>query len=303
MKFFSQLVLVGILMLSPFAQAECQDCVTLDFGKKIESNLIKPMLQMSLEEKARYIQSFGVELYKVEDYRRKPITLGFLNPVPKGVFAANIIKQFAESTLGIYMTPSNLIYDVKKPTILLIESADDWTLIHEFAHYLFDRARLMKDSTRESILMNQSKDAQEDYFNAMNSYKILDAYRSEEHKKHTVESFIVFAKAQIVFTETCEFEETTIEKMIRALYVTHKPHGFAEPHFERSTRYIRETSGKGLHNLGLLTSSCDDVGKTLTDADGDLKKALAQVCTQIEDLKRADLEVIKGLGIELDTEE
>jgi hypothetical protein len=303
MKAFSQLVLTATLMISPFAKAECRDCTTLDFGKKIELKLIAPMLKMTLEEKAKYIQSFGVELFKVEDTESNPVTLNFLAPLPKGVFGANIIKKFSEGTLGIYMTHTNFIYGVKKPTILLIESADDWTLVHEFSHFLFDKARIMQDSTRESTLLNRSEDAQEDYFDAMNSYKVLDMYRSEEHKKHTVDSFIVYANTQMIFAETCEFEETTIEKMIRALYVHHSPQGFEEPDFERSTRYIRETSTNGQHNLNLLTSSCEDIYKTLTEADGELKKSLDEVCTKIEKLKQADLDVLKGLGLELNKTE
>jgi hypothetical protein len=206
MKAFSQFVLIATLMISPFAKADCRDCTTLDFGKKIELNLIAPMLKMTLEEKAHYIQSFGVELFKVDDPDGKPATIGFLSPLPKGTFSANIIKKFSEGTLGIYMTNTNFIYGVKKPTILLIESADDWTLVHEFSHYLFDKARMLQDSTRESTLMNRSEDAQEDYFDAMNSYKIMDMYRSEEHKKHTVDSFIVYATTNMIFAETCVFE-------------------------------------------------------------------------------------------------
>lgn len=303
MKAFSRFLLVATLMISSFAQAECRDCTTLDFGKKIELELITPMLKMTLEEKSRYMQSFGVELFKVPDSQGKPATLSFLNPLPKGVFSANIINKFSEGVLGIYMTPTNFIYGVKKPTILLIESADDWTLVHEFSHYLFDKARMMQDSTRESALMNRSEDAQEDYFDAMNSYRILDMYRSEEHKKHTVDSFVVYATTQMIFAETCEFEETTIEKMIRSLYVQHKPHGFAEPHFERSTRYIRETSGMGQHNLNLLTSSCEDIYKTLAASDVELKKSLDQICSRVEKLKQADFHVLKGLGLELDKTE
>jgi hypothetical protein len=91
--------------------------------------------------------------------------------------------------------------------------------------------------------------------------------------------------------------------MIRSLYVRQRPRGFVEPKFERSTRYIRETSTNGQHNLSLLTSSCEDIYKTLTPADSELTQSLDQVCTQVEKLKQADLEVLKGLGLELNKEE
>lgn len=297
---FGKFVLVAAMIFaSSLAQAECKDCTTLDFNKKIQLGLILPMLKMTLEEKAKYMQSQGVELYRVADVQERPITLGFLSYPPAGKFAAKHIKMFSEGTLGIYMTPTNLMYGVTQPTILLLESTDDWTLVHEFSHFLFDKARLMYDSTRESALMNQSTDAKEDYSNARESYKMFDAYRDEDHKQHTIDSFIVYANTQMIFAKTCEFEESTIEKMIRALYVQEQPHGFKEPHFERSTRYIRETSTNGQINLGFLSSDCEILNETLTEQDGKLRLALAKTCAKVEKMKQEDLQLLKNLGLEL----
>lgn len=303
MSRFVKIILLAALFGSPLAQADCANCTTLDFNKKIEMDLVRPMLQMTLAEKSKYIESFGIELYKIKDVAARPVTLGFLSYPPAGKFASKFIKIFSEGVLGIYLTPSNLMYGVEKPTILLLESTDDWTLVHEFSHYLFDRARLASDNTRESALMNLSTDAKEDYMNAREGYKIFDGYRDEAHKKHTIESFIVYARTQMIFVKTCEFEESTIEKMIRSLYASEKPHGFNESHFERSTRYIKETSTTGQINLGFLSSDCEILDKTLTEQDGKLRADLAKTCAKVEKLKQEDMHLLMGLGLEVNPTE
>ncbi|MNT86180.1 hypothetical protein D3C72_2264390 [compost metagenome] len=58
-----------------------------------------------------------------------------------------------------------------------------------------------------------------------------------------------------------------------------------------------------MDNLNLLTSSCEDIYKTLAASDVELKKSLDQVCSQVEKIKQADFEVLNGLGLELDKAE
>jgi peptidoglycan hydrolase CwlO-like protein len=75
------------------------------------------------------------------------------------------------------------------------------------------------------------------------------------------------------------------------------------PNAEHETNVMAKGSINGQHNLNLLTSSCEDIYKTLSEADGELKKSLDEVCTKIEKLKQADLDVLKGLGLELNKTE
>lgn len=292
------LLLISTFAFSVVEAVPCKGCATLDFGKTLEVNLLQPMLNMTIEEKARYIQSFGVDLYKVADPDKAPASLGFLQVAPAARFA-KYIKLFEEGVLGIYMTPSNFMYNVAKPTILFVESADDWTMIHEFSHFLFDRARMNGPLGNESGLANDSEDSQEDYFEARNKYKIWDAYVNEEHKQNTIQSFISYANVQMVFATTCEFEETTIEKMIRSIYIRHQPRGFSEKEFERSTRYIRKTSEKGIESLNFLLQDCELLAKTLSASDQDLKSSLEKTCEKVQKLKQEDLLLLKGLQISL----
>lgn len=300
-KSVSKFLLMTLVLLAKtaFAGAACADCQTVDFGKRIELKLLQPMLQMTIPEKLAYIRSFGVDLYKVADPEKLPVTVGDLPEATTKRFAKKYIQLFSEGVVGLYMTPSNSMYGVTKPTILFIDSSDDWTVIHEFTHYLFDRVRMMTDTKTEGQLANNSEDAQEDFFNARDKYRNFDRYVDEEHKRHTIMSFINYAQVQMIFSRTSEFEETTIEKILRTAYEKQKPHGFLPEHFERSTRYIRSTSEKGQQNLDFLLSDCEALPKTLNDNDTHLKNVLAKTCERVQSLKQADLDVLKGLNIQL----
>ncbi len=298
---FSKLLVMALVSLAKtaFAGPACNDCRTVDFGKQIELKFLRPMLKMTIPEKLGYIRSFGVDIYKVADPEKAPVTVGELPEATTDRIAKKYIQLFDEDVVGLYMTPSNPIYRVVKPTILFVDSSDDWTLIHEFAHYLFDRVRMMTDSKTEGQLVVKSEDAQEDFFDARNKYQQLGRYVDEEHKHHTIKSFINYARVQMIFTRTGDFEETTIEKILRSAYKKQKPHGFMPEHFERSTRYIRSTSGKGQQTLNFLLSDCQALPKTLNANDSNLKSALAKICEQVRSLKQADVDVLKGLNIQL----
>lgn len=280
------------------SQADCLNCTTLDFGKKIEMNLILPMLEMSMKDKIAYIQSFNIEVYRVMDPEAGPITLGFLPYAPKEKISSKFLKLFEEGVIGLYMTPTNSMYRVQSPTILLSESTDHWTVVHEFSHFLFDRARMMYDSTRESVLVLKSEDAQEDFFEAKEVFKMFDGFRDEGHKEHLIRSFILYAKMQILFIKSCEYEETTIEKFIRTLYEVKKPRGFDDSHFDRSTRYIKSTSSKGHEMLTFILEDCELWNRTLTGKDQTLIDDLATTCQSAKALKDEGHRVVKGLELE-----
>ncbi|RYG71956.1 hypothetical protein EON80_04645 [bacterium] len=119
----------------PPGAVACAGCVTLDFDKKIERHLIEPMLKMTTAQKLAYVKSFGIELYRVHDPENgKVTTLSLATPPVREIPALQrFVDMFKTDLLGIYLTPSNYSYRVKHPTILYIDSADDWTIIHEFS--------------------------------------------------------------------------------------------------------------------------------------------------------------------------
>lgn len=288
---------LSFLLTTSVALAECRDCTTVDFEKEIQLNLLTPMLDMNLKQKIAYIQSQGIDVFRVKDTENLPVTVSFLPYATEDMIPKKFLKVFSEGAIGLYMTESNYAYGVKKPTILLIESTDDWTVIHEYAHYLFDRARMMTDNTRESLHLMHTEDAQEDFFEAKEIYRNLGQYRDESHKNRTIQSFVLYAKMQVFFERSASLEETTIEKLLRRYYVTHKPHGFGHNDIERSDRYVFSTSQKAQESLRLILEDCVDLAKTLNAQDQDLLKELSNVCTQADLLKKDGVRVYESTGL------
>jgi len=137
-----QKIIFGLLLATVFtascAFGSCIDCKALDFDKKVQLHLIWPMWTMTTTEKIDYVRSFGLDLYKVKDKDGDPVRVGFL-PEPsiqENPTWERFIKIFDEGVMGLFLTPSNASNRVAKPTIFYNESADDWTIVHEFMHYL-----------------------------------------------------------------------------------------------------------------------------------------------------------------------
>lgn len=294
---------LSFLLTTSVALAECRDCTTVDFEKEIQLNLLTPMMDMNLRQKIAYIQSQGIDVFRVKDTENLPVTVPYLPYATEEIIPKKFLKVFSEGAIGLYMTESNYAYGVKNPTILLIESTDDWTVIHEYAHYLFDRARMMTDNTRESLHLMHTEDAQEDFFEAKEIYRNLGQYRDESHKNRTIQSFVLYAKMQVFFERSASLEETTIEKLLRRYYVTHKPHGFSHNDIERSDRYVFNTSQKAQESLRLILEDCVDLAKTLNAQDQDLLKELSNVCTQADRLKKDGVKVYESTGLKKPLEE
>ena len=291
------LVITSVLALRAVALADCNQCVASDFGKKIELHLLAPLLQMSLKEKIDYIQKYGIQVFRVKDSENLPVTVPFLPVATENEIPEKFLKAFADGGLGQYMTPKNINYGVTKPTMLLIESVDHWTIVHEFAHFLFERARLMSDDSSESLLLMSSEDAFEDYMEAKNIYRDLGNYRDENHKSRTIQSFVLYAKAQLFFIRTNQLEETTIEKMLRQLYVSKRPTGFTEWDYNRSGNYIYKTSADAQESLRLLIEDCDFLSATLHRGDENLIRPLAEVCGDAKVLKQQARQVYQDVGL------
>ncbi|UXR65728.1 hypothetical protein EZJ49_05635 [Bdellovibrio bacteriovorus] len=294
---------LSLLFTASVTLADCLDCTTVDFDKQIQLHLLTPMLNMNLQQKITYLQSQGIDVFRVEDTEKLPVTVPYLPYATEDIIPKKFLKVFSEGAIGLYMTESNYAYGVKNPTILLIESTDDWTVIHEYAHYLFDRARMMTDNTRESLHLMHTEDAQEDFFEAKEIYRNWGQYRDDDHKRRTIQSFVLYAKMQLFFERSASLEETTIEKLLRKYHVTHKPHGFGHKDIERSDRYVFSTSQKAQESLRLILEDCVDLAKTLNAQDKDLLKELSVVCSQADLLKKDAVRVYESTGLKKPLEE
>lgn len=273
----------------------CTDCVTLEFGKKAELNKVLPLLTGDFKSKAEYIQNLGLDLYRVPT-KNETATLGFLETPPK-ILMDYFGAIFADNALGLYLTNHSYSNQVSKPTILFIESADSWTISHEFMHYLFDRARRQEDATSESKFVMSMSDAKEDFMNSWTKYKMNNFYFNEAHKKETVQNFVTFTELQQHLLNSFEIEEMVIEKQLRSLFVHHKNHDLDPQNFERSAYYIKKTGTKALAILNTALETCDDLRATLKNNDQELMSMLQKPCEKATATKDVIVLLGKNLGI------
>lgn len=287
--------LVGIMALSHRAQAACHDCVTLDFGKKIQIGRLEPILQMDAQEKMKFFSQHGIDVYKMP--ADDPPTIAFLELAPNQ-FLGRYGKYFFEGVLGIFLTDRATYNRVQKPTILYSEGSDAWTHVHEFMHYLFDQARSLENPIEESRVVNNMSDAKEDFFNTWNRYKDLGRYANESHKVSHIESFLAFIDLQQELLLSFEIEEMTIEKYLKDRSSKERLYGFNSIHDERSLRYIRNTGTKALDILDAIQRTCSDTRVTLKPQDRDLIKKVNSSCSRASAYQHMILEFGKELGIQ-----
>ena len=287
-------------MTAHFAWANCADCVTLEFGKKAQVAKVLPLLSGDMKSKTDYIQKLGVDLYRVPTKDETP-TLGFLE-APTKILMDFFGAYFADNVVGLYLTDRSYANQVVKPTIMFIESADSWTISHEFMHYLFDHARLTEDTTTESKVVQNMSDAKEDFMNSWAKYKMNNMYFNDGHKKETIHNFIAFSEIQQQLLNSFEIEEMVIEKFLRSLYVDHKGNDLDTPSFERSTHYINSTGSKAITILNVAIETCQDLRKTLQEEDKELIAGLRKPCDKAIATKAEILKLGKDLQIKFKAE-
>ncbi len=275
---------LAVTLFSSAAQAKCGDCTLLDFGKKAQVAQLSPLLQGDMKSKTDYLQSLGLDLFKIPT-PKEVATIPFL-PMPPEDLMKVFGKYFAEDALAIYLTERSYSNHVLKPTILLIESTDSWTIAHEFMHHLFDRARFMEDPTMESQVVNNMSDAKEDFMEAWSKYKLNNKYFDSNHKNQTIDTFVTFTDIQLRLLLTFEMEEIAIEKFLRSMYIHHKT-DFDQNSFDRSTRYIARTGAKALAILDVTLETCKDLRQTLKNDDAAQLKNLETACQQAVELKNS----------------
>jgi hypothetical protein len=296
-------LLIIFAAISGFSANRCLDCQTVDFGKRLQVALIRPLFSMSIHEKIKYLQKFGLKVYQVPDPLLGQVRLGFLPKVPltENPGLNPFYKLFAdEGILGLYLTPSNIGNSVDHPTILFVESADDWTIIHEFCHFLFDRARTMENPYDESRELNNLADAKTDFFETWGAFRQDQSFANVNQSIHFAESFVVFADLQRKFLINVSLEESTVEKLIRDNYRHKKLAKYELENFKRSETYIRNTSRKAQVTLDVMLATCDDVQKALAESDRVLLENVKSTCAAAAKLKRQDLDLLKSQRIRLD---
>lgn len=287
-------VIVAIAVQTAFAN--CADCTTLEFGKKLQLSPLLPLFSMNTKEKLQYISNQGIALFQFSE-QKAPSSAGLL-PTPPETIRHQYQQHFSEEgVLGIYLTERLARNGVACPTILLVDHADDWTITHEFMHYLFDRARALEDPRSESLIVNNMSDAKEDFFSDWEKYKNLNRYVDQKHKMTTIENFVTFTNLQVQILLSFVLEEVTIEKFLGLAFLKSKPVGLEQDAYTHSLIYIRDSGRSSLRQLQIILDSCIELKTSLEESDEPLRLSLNRVCSGVEQHKNSLLKIGQELNI------
>lgn len=256
-----------ILIAMSLLQVGAVEAGTFAFGKKADEARIAEILPLSRTDKIQKMQEAGVYV-EAHDFS-----------------GSQILGQFLDSA----HYPEML-----RPTIWLSERADEWTLVHEYIHYLFSLnekpGKMISDSEQDQALELLTKN-----WNAYEQNKWR--YLSDDHRVAVKKSFMVVAKAFMQKMETFEFEEIAIEIYLRGIYQSHRPVGFTDQAWIRSRNYIYKSAMAALGKLRDLSVSCTDLELSYTREHMILPQDVVQICNKIQE-RRTELQTVtKAAGI------
>lgn len=264
-------------VLSPTAEAK--KLQSMSFNKPIDYLEWTAKIKMSFEDLLknvgqkidlfRYDQAYGdkvnppyyfLNIPKISDYLLK-------------IFYRDIIIGRAQA---IYIPEDEAEQYVQRPTILMRNDSDHWTLIHEYTHHLFHEARQKTKTTLPPNFRNLFLDAAEtleDYYVRFKNYGYN--FIDNHHKTELMNSLLVAADLMLQMQINFSLEEVTIENMIRNYYVQNvlEQKRMDLGQFANSTTYIGSSFEQAQNTLSHYEEICTNVGKKL-DANS---KELAQV--------------------------
>ena len=113
------------------------------FQKKYDRNWLLATSKTSGPETARVVETTGVQLYKVSIGNSPCTYFRNLNSPPTGLRTkwdevAEVKNDGTSSILGLYLGVGDTQDTATMPAILVLESSDRYTLVHEFMHRNFD---------------------------------------------------------------------------------------------------------------------------------------------------------------------
>ncbi|MCJ8275858.1 MAG: hypothetical protein MJK18_03380, partial [Bdellovibrionales bacterium] len=191
------------------------------FEKNIVTDHLDSLLQSSGRAIAGYIQSQGVQLYRVKEKSQSECKyFAFLGaPTEEAQTnwsnSANYDDEGFSFLLGLFTTyyvptgPQK--YKIEEPTIMVREDTAKWTLLHEYSHYLFAEARTRGEMEPRQILSEQ-------YYDAFNEYsrhrRQFNNNPSRQNARRLIRSLEELYEIKHDLDQAGPLEEFTVEAMM-----------------------------------------------------------------------------------------
>lgn len=192
------------------------EMTTTFFRKRLDLGRIKSVAGLSMRATSEFMVADGVDVYHVplRVPRESCSPLASLRVAPSNLTeiwrTVDSTGDTEVSVLGLYL-PTDRIrrQGATRPAILVRPDTDHYTLIHEYAHFLFDRERERVGRTDSRLFT--------DIFEAERRLDRLTAPSSDSSDAQIseyVEAWSRVARLTIELTETYGLEEMTIEALL-----------------------------------------------------------------------------------------
>lgn len=287
-----------ILTLSMGYQARGESSYSkISFDKLINLSTLNSFLLLNTQQKMTYLNQLGIDVFKVKNIEHKTPLLSFLPDIEDQSQLQRYQEMFQKNVSGLFLTENASFNEIKKPTLIFIDYANDWTIAHEFSHYLLDRARLSSYTEDESHALNSLQDAKEDYFENRSSLLAEGKFRNDNHKRALINSFITFSERQQQILLTFDMEEVAVEMLLRSIYLKNQDIGLDTESFNRSSEYIQRTGSKSLKLMNVLLDLCTETKAHLSPPqDQDLMTSLETTCSTAAKYKNQLLKISSSLS-------
>ncbi|MFS4457575.1 hypothetical protein [Bdellovibrio sp. HCB2-146] len=239
------------------------------FGKNADVARIEELLPLSRTEKVQRIQSLGV---LVQDH----------------VFESSELRgQFLDQTH---------FPNIAAPTIWLSSQADEWTLVHEFIHYLLS----LETSAEPLISETEKSQAQSRLSTGWKFYqKNQWHYISPQHREQVTTAFAKVVQAQLQQLESFELEELAIENYLRGIFKGTRPIGFTDEAWNRSSRYMKKSGGAALARLKELSVSCSELELSYQREQVPYPQEIVGLCLKVQSLRSEVATLLQGASIRI----
>ena len=254
------------------------------FQKRFDKADLDAVKDASLNATADYVRAMGVGVYRI---RRTQGTVcpmfACLDDVPddfQRVWDVHASKYPTEGVLaGLYFEYCDddcLDRALTKPTILVDEAADRWTLVHEMMHHNFNRTR--KGDPAE-IGRRSLEKARNDSLTKFNDLNESYGTASHEEMKALVQEAKRFAESQYKLLVRTDFEEIAVEGLLVEAYARGELGNVTADAARSAVLYMAQSHQRGMAALNMLN---DELAKIHNQAIANSWADIAQTIQSID---------------------
>ncbi len=215
-----------------FSNAFAIEGIPTFFNKPLDKKALAQTFDMTPKKLMNFIRKQGVDVY-----------------VPNQKNLARYATLFQrEKTLGKYFSNAGFAPEFTRPTILIADPEDKWTLLHEFLHYLYDKKRIELKIDSDAIYEGQ-KNSREDFLEVSLLLRETQNF-TQNLLIRAVSLFNEFVGFEIELAHMLTIEEIAIEKTLSVLYSQGKIRHLKPEQKAIADRYIAD-------NYSLISGQVD----------------------------------------------